>query len=84
MTQLMLFDEVNQSESEEIMAKHGITWLDLYNFLHKNANDINKLNEMSNYWNQYVMIHNMETDDEYTCDTLIIDGRLLLSINNEE
>lgn len=84
MTQLMLFDEVQQSKEEKIMAKNGMKWLDLYNFLHKNANDISKFNDMSRFWNQHVMVHNVETADEYPCDTLIINDRLVLSINHEE
>lgn len=33
----------------------------------------------------HVMIHNIETGDEYTCDTLVFENtnRLVLSINNE-
>lgn len=77
MAQLMLFEE-----TEEKMSTKYMTWLDLYNFLHKNANDINKLNEMSKFWGQHVIVHNVETDDEYPCDTLIINDRLVLGINS--
>ncbi len=82
MKQLTLFDDYGPILTIEQESK--MTWLDLYNFLHKNANDISKLNDMSRFWSQHVMIHNMETDDEYTCDTLIINDRLVLSINHEE
>lgn len=82
MKQLTLFDDYGPILTIE--QENKMTWLDLYNFLHKNANDISKLNDMSRFWNQHVMIHNMETDDEYTCDTLMINDRLVLSINYEE
>jgi len=82
MKQLILFDDYGPILTIEQEKK--MTWLDLYNFLHKNANSINNHEEMSKYWNQHVMIHNVETNDEYTCDTLIINGRLVLGINLDE
>lgn len=64
-----------------------MTWLDLYNFLHQKANDINHLDQ--NTWQQKVIIHNAETGDEYPTDTWIIsdnrgNDRLVLVINSEE
>ena len=64
-----------------------MTWLQLYNFLHQKANDI--YNPDPNFWNQQAMIHNMETGDEYTCDTWFISDRnkqerCVLMINLEE
>lgn len=82
MQQLTLFDDYGPVLT--IKQEKKMTWLDLYNFLHKNANDSSKFNDMSRFWNQHVMVHNMETDDEYPCDTLIIGDRLVLSIINEE
>lgn len=82
MKQMTLFDDYGPVLTIE--QENKMTWLDLYNFLHKNANDSSKLDEMSRYWNQHVMVHNLETDDEYPCDTLIINDKLILAINNEE
>jgi hypothetical protein len=64
-----------------------MTWLDLYNFLHKKANDTSNLDEYN--WTQQVMIHNTETGDEYPADTWVIANsegkdRLVLVINDEE
>ena len=64
-----------------------MTWLDLYNFLHKKANDTSNLDDYN--WGQQVMIHNAETGDEYPADTWVIANsegkdRLVLVINDEE
>lgn len=66
---------------------NSITWLELYNFLHKQANDINNVGKFE--WNKQVMIHNAETGDEYTCDTWEITDsngrdRCVMMINIEE
>ncbi len=49
-----------------------MTWLELYNFLHKKANDI----------------HNLVTGEEYTCDTFYVDDdtgeKLVLMINIDQ
>lgn len=59
-----------------------LTWLDLYNLLHKIANDIKTVGEFK--WNEPVLVHNAETGDEYPCDTWIIDdNKLVLAINTE-
>ena len=47
-----------------------ITWLDLYNFLHDQANNINKVGNFN--WDVPVMIHDADTGDELTCDTWVI------------
>jgi hypothetical protein len=65
----------------------NLTWLELYNFLHKKANDT--LNLDPHIWSEKVMIHNAETGDEYSCDTFMISDekrneRLVLMINLEE
>lgn len=63
-----------------------MTWLDLYNFLHQKANDVSNLD--SELWNATVMVHNVETDDEYPCDVWKISDngrwRQVIVINNEE
>ncbi len=66
---------------------NNMTWLDLYNFLHQKANDIN--NPDQNMWQQKVVVHNAETGDEYPTDTWIVTDnrnfdRLVLVINAEE
>jgi hypothetical protein len=82
MRQLILFDDYGPVLTIE--QEKQMTWLDLYNFLHKHANDINTTEQMSKIWNQHVMVHNMETDDEYPCDTIITNDRLVLGINLED
>jgi hypothetical protein len=64
-----------------------MTWLDLYNFLHQKANDVSNLD--SELWNATVMVHNVETDDEYPCDVWKISDnngrwRQVIVINYEE
>ena len=66
---------------------NNLTLLDLYNFLHRTANDINNLGKFN--WNEPVVIHNAETGDEYTCDTWEITDsngrdRCVMMINIEE
>lgn len=51
-----------------------LTWEDLLNFLTKLKNE-GKLPEND------VMLHNIETGDEYPCDVLELDGRLVMAIN---
>jgi hypothetical protein len=61
-----------------------MTWLELYKFLNDNANNLNKIEDMSQFWNQEVVIYDLNDGDKYKCDTLIIDDQeLVLSINNE-
>lgn len=65
-----------------------MTWLELYNFLHEKANDITNLD--SDMWQSTVLMHNIETGDEYPCDTWMITDdndtgtRLVLGINLTE
>lgn len=51
-----------------------LTWEDLLNFLTKLKNE-GKLT------NNDVMLHNIETGDEYPCDLLELEGRLYIAIN---
>ena len=65
----------------------NLTWLDLYNFLHQKANDINTFGKFN--WNEPVVIHDAATGDETLCDTWEISDknsqdRLVLAINIEE
>ena len=64
-----------------------MTWLDLYNFLHQKANDVNNLD--SEMWQSKVVFHNLDTGDECPCDTWIItdeeqEPRLVLGVNLQE
>lgn len=47
-----------------------ITWLDLYNFLHDQANNINKVGNFN--WDTPVVIHDADTGDENNCDVYIL------------
>lgn len=76
MKQLTLFD-IDTKERDQNM-----TWLDLYNYLHKKANDINNLD--SKLWNSKVVIHDAETGEEYDSDTFYIDDKLTLVMNYED
>tara|TARA_B100002019_G_scaffold126423_1_gene108875 strand:+ start:4320 stop:4505 length:186 start_codon:yes stop_codon:yes gene_type:complete len=52
-----------------------LTWLDLLAFLQSMKNE-GTLPE-----NDDVMLHNIESGDEYPCDVLEIDDRLVIAIN---
>jgi len=52
-----------------------LTWKDLLKFLLEQK-EKGLLRE-----DHDVMMHNIETDDEYPCDVLKIDGRLVMAIN---
>jgi len=52
-----------------------LTWKDLLKFLLEQK-EKGLLQE-----NHDVMMHNIETGDEYPCDVLKIDGRLVMAIN---
>lgn len=54
-----------------------VTWLDLYNFLYTQANDMKHLGKFD--WNKPVIVHDAETGDEYSCDTYFISSK-----NNKE
>jgi hypothetical protein len=65
----------------------SITWLDLYSFLCKKANDISNLDQ--NFWSQKVIVHDAELGDEYECDTWLIsnnkgEDKLVLLTNSEK
>ena len=52
-----------------------LTWLDLLAFL----KDLQNRGELPS--EDDVMLHNLETGDEYPCDVLAVDNRLVISIN---
>jgi hypothetical protein len=49
---------------------NNMTWLELYNFLHQQANDSKNFGHFE--WNEPVIIHDAETGDEYGCDTYYV------------
>lgn len=62
----------------------NMTWLELYNFLHEQANSLDNIGEFD--WSKPVTIHDAETGDEYTCDTFYVSDdtdfeRTVLMIN---
>lgn len=77
MKQLTLFDDYGPILTIEQETR--MTWNELYNFL-----DSQKVMNPA-LFNQHVMVHNIETGDEYPCDTTVFsdNNRLVLSINNE-
>jgi hypothetical protein len=58
-----------------------MTWLDLYQYLHSQANDISNIGKLD--WNSSVLVHDAETGDGYFCDTYFIDNQLTLAFNME-
>ena len=56
-----------------------MSWLDLYNFLYHQANDIRNLGKFD--WNSAVVVHDANTGDEHYCDTYLFDDKLTLAIN---
>ena len=63
----------------------GLTWSELYTFLDSMSDDAT-----AEEWNSKVIIHNMETDEEYPTEVLYIhagnrpaEERLVLGINFE-
>ena len=61
-----------------------MTWLDLYNFLHKQAHDFKNLGKFE--WNEPVIIHDASSGEENYCDTYFISNdsnseHLVLAIN---
>lgn len=66
---------------------NNMTWLDLYNFLHRQANNIKNIGNLN--WNEPVMIHDADTGDELSCDTYYVtddqgQNRLVLITNIEK
>lgn len=64
----------------------NMTWLDLYKFLHDQANNLVNIGTFP--WNDPINIHDAETGDEFNCDTYYIsdnrgDDRVVLMINTE-
>jgi hypothetical protein len=77
MTQMTLFDDYGPITTIEKEKK--MTWLELYDFLNKNTNG-----EMSQFWNQTVCVYDVNTGNEYECDTMILDeSKLVLSIKED-
>lgn len=76
MKQKMLFDDYGPVLTIE---ENRMTWNELYNFL------VSQKAKNPELFNQHVMVHNIETGDEYPCDTTVFsdNNRLVLSINNE-
>lgn len=76
MKQKMLFDDYGPVLTIE---ENRMTWNELYNFL------VSQKVTNPELFNQHVMVHNIETGDEYPCDTTVFsdNDRLVLSINNE-
>jgi hypothetical protein len=57
-----------------------MTWLDLYNLLHKKANDIHNLD--SALWSSQVTVHDAPTGSEYSdCNVLNLEGKTVLAYN---
>ena len=60
-----------------------MTWLDLYNYLHAQANGLDNFGKFD--WNSPVMIHDASTGDEVNCDTWAISNgdkdRIVLATN---
>lgn len=63
-----------------------ITWLELYKFLHHQANNINGLGTFD--WNKPVSIYDASNGDEFYCDTYYLTDKnkekLVLMINIQE
>lgn len=70
MRQLMLFDDIDPKENAGKFM--NMTWLDLYNFLCSQANDIHNVGKFD--WQSQVIVHNADTGEESQCDTLYITG----------
>jgi hypothetical protein len=77
MKQLTLFDDYGPVLTIE--GAHIMTWNDLYNFLtlQKEKNPT--------LFNECVFVHDIETGDEYACDTTVFsdNNKLVLSINSD-
>jgi len=62
-----------------------MTWLELYKFMNDSANSLDKIEDMSKFWNQNVSVYDFANGNLYDCDTLIInDEKLVFSINSED
>lgn len=60
----------------------NLTWLELYNFLHKQANEVKNIGNFD--WNDNVFVYNSDTDETMLCDTFYLGSQLVLGINMEE
>jgi hypothetical protein len=64
-----------------------MTWLDLYKYLHSQANNIHNPEQFK--WQNNVVLYDSETGQEYYCDTLFLENnkeqpRLVLAFNIED
>lgn len=75
MKQKLLFDDYGPVLTIE---ENKMTWLELYDFLTSQKEKNPEL------FSQHVIVHNLETGDEYPCDTTVFsdNNRLVLSIND--
>lgn len=55
-----------------------MTWLDLYNYLHERANDINNLEIFP--WQEEVQVFDWETLDYYPTDFIVMPGDNKISL----
>jgi hypothetical protein len=76
MKQLVLHDD--HGPILTIVERNNMTWGELYNFLASEKENNPDL------FNEWVLVHNIETGDEYPCDTTVFsdNNRLVLSINS--
>lgn len=58
-----------------------MTWLDLYSFLNKMANDPSNFGKFD--WNDNVYTYDSETDYTSLCDTYYLGNQLVLASNME-
>lgn len=63
---------------------NNMTWLDLYNYLHSQANNLNNVGKFD--WQAPVIVHDASTGDELKCDTWVIsdcggNDRVVLATN---
>ena len=72
---------VEYSSSTALTLGGKMTWLDLYEYLSRKANDIK--NPDQDMWSSQIIIQNDETGDEYTVELVNFEGRLVLSYNRE-
>lgn len=80
MKQLMLFgqvaDVIETKFEEKIMTT--MTWSDLFGFLSEQFSGYN-ING-----SDHVMVYDYNTGEQYYCDTLEIDGKLVIAFNKNE
>ena len=68
-----------------IRPMQNMTWLDLYNFLHERANNVNAVGTFD--WNKPVQVLDNATGELFNCDTYYSqhkDDGLVLIINHNK